>query len=242
MIAALRALGIGVHSEDSGRTLRVEGCGGAIPADHAELFVANSGTTMRFLTAVVALGRGQYRLDGVPRMRERPMGDLVVAMQGLGIDVASEGPSNCPPIVVRASGLHGGSVSIGGGVSSQFLSGLLMAAPYATREVDLTVTGALVSVPYVAMTRRVMESFGAEVSATADYREILVSNKRQYRGREFAIEPDASAASYFFAAAAITGGEVTVEGLSPASLQGDVAFVTCLEQMGAARCAMATTR
>jgi 3-phosphoshikimate 1-carboxyvinyltransferase len=204
-----------------------------IPANRAELFVANSGTTMRFLTALVALGRGEYRLDGVPRMRERPMGDLAATLRSLGADVACEGPGECPPIVVRAAGLAGGRATIRGSLSSQFLSGLLMAAPYAERDVELTLEGALVSVPYVAMTRRVMESYGAEVAATADYREIRASNKRRYRGREFAIEPDASAASYFFAAAAMTSGAVTVEGLSRDSLQGDVAFVDCLAQMGA---------
>jgi 3-phosphoshikimate 1-carboxyvinyltransferase len=233
MIAALGTLGIAVGIEDRGRTLRVVGCGGEIPVSNAELYVANSGTTMRFLTALVALGRGEYRLDGVPRMRERPMGDQVTAMRELGVDIVCEGATDCPPMVVKANGLRGGRAAIGGGTSSQFLSGLMMAAPYANDDLDLHVTGGLVSVPYVAMTRRVMEEFGAEVATTADYTEIRIAHLRRYAGRDYAIEPDASAASYFFAAAAITGGRVTVEGLSRHSLQGDVEFVTCLEKMGA---------
>lgn len=234
MITALGKLGVQVAVTDGGRTLRVAGCGGAIPATRAELFVANSGTTMRFLTALVSLGRGEYRLDGVARMRERPMGDQAAAMRALGVDVQCEGAGECPPVVVRANGLRGGTAGVRGTASSQFLSGLMMAAPYADESVLLAVEGTLVSVPYVAMTQRVMEAFGAEVDAAADYSELRVSDTRRYRGRSYAIEPDASAASYFFAAAAITGGEVTVEGLSRDSLQGDVAFVDCLAEMGAA--------
>jgi 3-phosphoshikimate 1-carboxyvinyltransferase len=233
MIAALDKLGVHVEVADRGRMLRVVGCGGAIPAKHAELFVANSGTTMRFLTALVGLGHGEYRLDGVPRMHQRPMGDQAAAMRALGVDVRCEGANGCPPVVVRANGLRGGTASVRGTASSQFLSGLMMAAPYADAPAVLAVEGTLVSVPYVAMTRRVMEVFGAVVDAAADYSELRISNARRYRGRDYAIEPDASAASYFFAAAAITGGEVTVEGLSRESLQGDVAFVDYLAQMGA---------
>jgi 3-phosphoshikimate 1-carboxyvinyltransferase len=172
-------------------------------------------------------------LDGVPRMRERPMGDQAAAMRALGARVTCEGENECPPVLVRASGLRGGRAAVRGAASSQFLSGLMMAAPYANEPVTLAVEGKLVSVPYVVMTRRVMEAFGAEVDATADYSELRISSARHYRGRDYAIEPDASAASYYFAAAAITGGEVTVEGLSRDSLQGDVAFVDCLAQMGA---------
>jgi 3-phosphoshikimate 1-carboxyvinyltransferase len=233
MIAALRALGIGIDSSDRGQTLRVHGCGGNIPARGADLFVANSGTTMRFLTALTAIGHGVYRLDGVPRMRERPMGDMVEGLRQLGVDLRCESPNTCPPVVVNAAGLRGGSAEVRGDVSSQFLSGMMMAAPYAERDVQLTVSGSLVSVPYIQMTRRVMEAFGADVAASAVCSELRVSAAHRYRGRDYDIEPDASAASYFFAAAAITGGEVTVEGLNRESLQGDVAFCACLEQMGA---------
>jgi len=231
MIAALRQLGIAIKADLRSAALRVEGCGGRIPAAGGELYVANSGTTIRFLAALVALGRGEFRLDGTPRMRERPIGDLVEALRQLGADAESEGPNGCPPVVIRAHGLPGGPAKVRGDVSSQFLSGLLMAAPYAERPVELSVAGALVSQPYVRMTLAVMSAFGVDVPPD-DLSRFHLPAGDKYRGRTYAIEPDASAASYFFAAAAITGGEVTVEGLSRQSLQGDVAFVDVLEQMG----------
>jgi 3-phosphoshikimate 1-carboxyvinyltransferase len=233
MIAALQQLGIAVEVSDRGRTLRVAGCGGKIPAKAAELFIANSGTSMRFLTAMATIGHGAYKLDGIARMRERPIGDLVSSLRQLGVQIEALGANDCPPVAVTASGLPGGEASIRGDVSSQFLSGLLMAAPYAQQAITLKVSGTLVSIPYVDMTIKVMESFGAAATATSDYATISVSNEQQYRGIDYAIEPDASAASYFFALAAITGGRITVENLSRASLQGDVKFCDCLAQMGA---------
>ncbi|BBO33493.1 3-phosphoshikimate 1-carboxyvinyltransferase [Lacipirellula parvula] len=233
MIAALQQLGIAVEVSDHGRTLRVAGCGGKIPAKSAELFIANSGTSMRFLTAMATIGHGAYKLDGIARMRERPIGDLVSSLRQLGVQIEALGANECPPVAVTASGLPGGEASIRGDVSSQFLSGLLMAAPYAQQPITLKVSGTLVSIPYVDMTIKVMESFGAAATATSDYAKISVSNGQQYRGIEYAIEPDASAASYYFALAAITGGRITVENLSRASLQGDVEFCDCLAQMGA---------
>jgi 3-phosphoshikimate 1-carboxyvinyltransferase len=233
MIAALEQLGVSITVENGGRTLGVSGCNGSPPASRADLFVANSGTTMRFLTAAATLGYGEFRLDGVARMRERPIGDLVDALSQLGADVVCEGSNNCPPVVVSAHGLRGGKATIRGDISSQFLSGLLMAAPYASQSVELAVDGNLVSIPYVEMTIRLMESFGGEATADATFSRIVVSNERRYRGQAYEIEPDASAASYFFAAAAITGGRVIVEGLNRNSLQGDVRFCDCLEQMGA---------
>jgi 3-phosphoshikimate 1-carboxyvinyltransferase len=232
MLAALRSLGVPVEVDHASSTVRVEGCGGKIPAAGGELYVANSGTTIRFLAALVALGHGEFRLDGTPRMRERPIGDLVAALNQLGADAASEGPGGCPPVVIRAHGLPGGPARVRGDVSSQFLSGLLMAAPYAERAVELTVEGTLVSQPYVRMTLAVMSAFGIDVPTNDDLTHFRLPAGVKYRGRDYAIEPDASAASYFFGAAAITGGEVTVEGLSRESLQGDVAFIDVLEKMG----------
>ena len=229
MIEALRQLGLPIAAEDGGRTLRVTGCGGRIPSAGGELYVANSGTTARFLAALVALAHGTFRLDGTRRMRERPIADLIDSLRQLGTDAASEG-GGCPPVVIRAAGLDGGPATVRGDVSSQFLSGLLMAAPYASQPVALTVTGTLVSQPYVRMTLAVMSAFGIDV-LPGDLSRFVVP-RATYRGRDYEIEPDASAASYFFGAAAITGGEVTVEGLSRASIQGDVAFVDVLERMG----------
>ncbi len=232
MIEGLQALGIGVSVEEEGEKLVVSGCQGKPPAKRANLFVANSGTTLRFLTALATLASGEFRLDGVARMRQRPLGDLADALRQLGAEVLCESPGSCPPVSVKSDGLRGGEASIRGDISSQFLSGLLMAAPYAQEAVRLRVQGTLVSAPYVAMTAGVMRSFGVSPQCSADYAQIVIPNDAGYQGCEYAIEPDASAASYFWAAAAITGGEVAVVGLSRDSLQGDVAFVECLERMG----------
>ena len=231
MADCLGRLGIRVDADWPGRTATVVGFGGRLPADSADLHVGNSGTTIRFLTAMAALGHGRYTLDGVPRMRQRPIGDLVAALRQLGAEADCKSPGGCPPVVINARGLAGGGVSVRGDVSSQFLSGLLMAAPCAASDVELVLDGKLVSTPYVHMTLAVMRSFGAEVVNHND-RRFEIPAPRSYRARLYEIEPDASAASYFWAAAAVTGGEVTVEGLSRDSLQGDVAFCDCLAKMG----------
>lgn len=232
MVAALGQLGIPVKSIDGGRTLIVEGCSGRIPASSADLFCANSGTTLRFLTALATLGQGTFRLDGVARMRERPIQDLLAALQKLGANAQSESQNGCPPVVVRADGLAGGAATVRGDISSQFLSGLLMAAPGAKSPVILRIEGTLVSQPYVHMTLAVMQAFGVSGATDSKLSQFQIAAPQTYRACDYAIEPDASAASYFWAAAAITGGNVTVDGLSAQSLQGDVAFVDCLEKMG----------
>jgi len=198
----------------------------------AAFFCGNSGTTIRFLTAMLATGRGRYRLDGVPRMRERPIRDLLEALQALGVDARSEQGTGCPPVVLNARGLPGGSVCVRGEVSSQFLSALLMAAPYAERPLTIEVEGSLVSTPYVAMTVALMRTWGVEVVAATDLRRFTVRPQR-YEAKRFVIEPDASSASYFWAAAAITGGRVAVPGLAE-SCQGDVRFTSVLVAMGCA--------
>ena len=231
MIDSLGRLGIRVESQDAGQTLIVHGCGGTIPAQQADLFVGNSGTTIRFLTALCSLGHGTYRLDGVPRMRERPIGDLLDALNQLGADIRSEINPGLPPVVVRGRGLQGGKATIRGSISSQFLSGILMVAPCAEDEVQLSVNGELVSRPYVEMTLRVMEAFRMVVPVP-DISRAHILGGRTYRAGNYEIEPDASAASYFWAAAAISGGDVTVEGLTKDALQGDMKFVECLSQMG----------
>ncbi len=232
MIAGLRSLGITVEVRNDGETLVVDGCAGMPPANSADIFVENSGTTIRFLTALVTLGRGEFTLDGIARMRERPIGDLATGLEQLGAKVTLLGDNQCPPVQVKANGLTGGIARIHGDISSQYLSGLLMASPCAREAVSIEVEGLLVSVPYVAMTQAVMRSFGVETKAAKDFSSIEVPRQGNYLASDYAIEPDASAASYFWAAAAVTGGEVTVTGLSRDSLQGDVAFVDCLEQMG----------
>ncbi|MGO8691523.1 MAG: 3-phosphoshikimate 1-carboxyvinyltransferase [Thermoguttaceae bacterium] len=228
MIEGLQALGVAVECEPSATTIQVCGCSGRLPARAADIPVGNSGTTVRFLTAVATLGRGTFRLDGIARMRERPIEDLLDALGQLGADATSELGSGCPPVVVRAAGLPGGRATVAGDLSSQFLSALLMAAPGASGPVELAIAGRLVSKPYIDMTLAVMGAFGVAVAAGPPWRIA----PRPYRACRYAIEPDASAASYFLAAAAMTGGAVTVEGLSRQSLQGDVAFCDCLAQMG----------
>jgi 3-phosphoshikimate 1-carboxyvinyltransferase len=232
MIECLRRLGIPVESLDQGTLLVVQGRGGLIPATQADLFVGNSGTTIRFLTAMVALGNGVYRLDGIERMRQRPIGDLAEALKQLGAAVTCESSGGCPPVVVRAMGLRGGKVQIRGNISSQFLSGLLMACPLAARHVEILVEGELVSQPYVMMTLLVMEAFGINVPNPNTLHRLVFEPGQSYRCREYAIEPDASSASYFWGAAAVSGGRVTVDGLSGESLQGDVGLVAILELMG----------
>jgi 3-phosphoshikimate 1-carboxyvinyltransferase len=236
MIDALGALGVSISESDQGRTIEVEGCGGQIPFHGAELYIANSGTTVRFLTALVSLAHGTFRLHGTPRMHERPISDLLESLIGLGVNARSEAGTGCPPVVIRADGLHAARVAVRGDVSSQFLSALLMAAPYArpsatAAQLEINITGELVSKPYVDMTMAVMEAFGGRVRRSADATHFEIP-PAVYQARRYEIEPDASAASYFWAAAAISGGRVRVEGLDRASLQGDVAFCDCLAQMG----------
>jgi len=230
MIEGLRQLGVEVIDDPGARTIRVTGCDGRPAATSANLMLGNSGTTVRFLTAMVTLGRGIYRLDGTSRMRERPIQDLLDALRQLGAEAVSEAGTGCPPIVVRAAGLPGGRAEVAGNISSQFLSAVLQAAPCAAGDTVLAVRGELVSKPYAAMTLAVMRAFG--VKTEGDSFPLRISAPQSYRGRTYTIEPDASAASYFFAAAAIAGGSVTVDGLSRHSLQGDVAFCDCLQQMG----------
>jgi 3-phosphoshikimate 1-carboxyvinyltransferase len=261
MIEALRALGFRVLTEWPESTVVVSSAEDlpTIPAGEADLFVANSGTTMRFLTAMVGLGYGRYRLDGVPRMRERPINDLLDALRQLGVDAQSENDNGCPPVVVRGNGLKGGDARVRGNISSQFLSGLMMAAPFALGRVSLAVDGPLVSRPYVEMTLRMLRGWGVSVleqwdsehvrfefsghaedtfsRRAAAYKRALVFRegfdpRRHNWVCEYHIEPDASAASYFFAAAAVSGGRVTVPGLPEHSLQGDAAFVDVLADMG----------
>ncbi len=235
MIAALRALGFTVGTPEE-RADRIEvdrpSQERIIPASEADLFVRNSGTTMRFLTALVSLGHGRYRLDGIPRMRERPIQDLLDALGQLGVRARSEAGNGCPPVIVESAGLHGGLARINGDVSSQFLSGLLMAVPLADQPTTIKVAGTLVSRPYVEMTLALMREFGVQVVTDAPLTYFHVPASQRYKPIYYSVEGDASAASYFLAAAAITGGQVTVDGLSRHSLQGDIRFLDVLGEMG----------
>jgi 3-phosphoshikimate 1-carboxyvinyltransferase len=232
MASALKALSIRVEHDPASAVIAVKGCSGRIPAHRAVLDLANSGTSLRFLTAMLATAEGTFHLDGNPRMRQRPIADLLTALNGLGARARSDLGNGCPPVTVEAAGLAGGYAWVKGDVSSQFLSGLLLALPYARDSTTVELRGPLVSQPYVTMTLAVMEAFGVTV-ANRKFRRFDV-NPAHYRGRTYTIEPDASAASYFLALAAITGGSVTIEGLGTSSIQGDMAFVDILECMGCA--------
>ncbi|MFN0055590.1 MAG: 3-phosphoshikimate 1-carboxyvinyltransferase [Planctomycetales bacterium] len=230
MIDSLRRLGLEVDHDPARQTATIVGCQGGPTVAGGELWLENSGTSIRFLTALCTLGHGVFRLDGSSRMRERPIGELAGALQQLGADVRCESADDCPPVIVRAAGLKGGIARVGASISSQYLSALLLAAPAAKAPITIQVEGPLVSEPYVVMTQRVMEAFG--VAIEVDHGGTFRIQPHPYQARDYQIEPDASAASYFFAAAAVTGGEVSIPGLSRESLQGDVGFVDVLERMG----------
>ena len=230
MAAGLAALGITIEADWAAGTIHLMGSGGSIPAAEASIDCAASGTTMRFLSAVCGLGHGRYRLDGTPRMRLRPIGDLLDSLRLLGVEAQAESPGSCPPVVIHSSGMRGGHTRVCGETSSQFASGLALVAPCTATGLELEFDGRLVSLPYLTMTRQVMEAFGARCIVTSDRSWRIPPDG--YRACDYSIEPDASAASYFAAAAAITGRRVRIEGLGRASLQGDIGFCDALAHMG----------
>jgi 3-phosphoshikimate 1-carboxyvinyltransferase len=230
MARSLAALGIGVAADEANHRFDVTGHGGKLPAAQAAVFVGNSGTTARFLTPMLALGTGTYDLDGNEAMRTRPIQPLLDALVSMGVRAQSLRGNGCPPIRVESSGFEGGTVRIAGGISSQYFSALLMVAPCARKGVVLEVEGDLVSKPYIEVTAQTMGAFGVPLDV-GNFTRFEVHPGR-YAATNYAVEPDASAASYFFAAAAVTGGRVTVEHLGASSLQGDLEFVRLLERMG----------
>ncbi|XP_078448047.1 RNA 3'-terminal phosphate cyclase/enolpyruvate transferase, alpha/beta [Wolffia australiana] len=241
MLAALRTLGLTVEDDSALKRAIVGGSGGQFPvgksSNEVKLFLGNAGTAMRPLTAAVtaAGGNSRYILDGVPRMRERPIGDLVDGLKQLGADVDCILGTNCPPVLVNANGgLPGGKVKLSGSISSQYLTALLMAAPLALGDVEIEIIDKLISIPYVEMTLKLMERFGVTVDHNDSWDRFLVKGGQKYKSPGNAyVEGDASSASYFLAGAAVTGGTVTVEGCGLTSLQGDVKFAEVLEMMGA---------
>ena len=231
MIEALRALGVGVETDEAAARIAVDGCGGRWPATQADLFVGNAGTAMRFLAAALCLGRGRYRIDGTARMRERPIQELVDSLRQLGVKITCEGRGT-PPVVIEARGLPGGIAELSAERSSQFLSALMLVAPYAERALTIRLRGTVIAQPYVDLTHEMMRQWGVELVRDG-YREFRVESGQRYRPARYAIEPDASSAHYFWAAAALTRGRVRVEGLTLDSLQGDVRFAPLLGEMGA---------
>lgn len=229
MIKALQELGIPMTLE--GNNITVMGRAGRIGLVRSRIHCGNAGTVFRFLTSGLALGHGRYVLDGDDRMRQRPVKDLIEALRGAGVEVACEMQEGYPPLLIMADGFAGGKVRVAGETSSQYLSGLLMCAPYARTNVRIEVTGHLVSRPYIDMTLAVMKAFGVNVTFRDDH-TYEIDAPQKYRPKHYTVEGDASSASYFFAAAAVTGGRVRVSNLDYGTTQGDVRFVDILSQMG----------
>jgi 3-phosphoshikimate 1-carboxyvinyltransferase len=225
---ALDRLGAGIDWRVDG--VRVKGAGGRWQPVFGPIYLGNSGTSMRFLTALAALGQGEYRLTGSPRMCERPQGELLEALAQLGVKAISERGDGCPPVIVQG-GLQGGRARLSGSISSQYLSALLFISPLAPQGAEIEITGDLVSKPYVDLTLDVLGDFGVSYYRE-DYRYFRLPGGQCYLSQDYAIEADASSASYFWAAAALTHGRVTITNLTPDSCQGDVGFVKVLERLG----------
>ena len=238
MLQGLEKLGFPLQVDVASHSVKITGAAGKIPASTADLFCGNSGTTIRFLAALCALGSGAYTLDGIPRMRLRPIAELVDPLRNLGSRVDYLGQPGYPPIRITADGLPGGLLKYGSAASSQFLSALLMASPYARHEVHVDLQGPQTSWPYVAMTMQLMDHFGITPELlrdpiTGDPRQIVIP-RSTYTATQYTIEPDASNAAYFLATAAVhSGAKVTVPGLGSTSLQGDVGIANVLKKMGA---------
>lgn len=229
-IGALRAMGIEIDDRDPASWV-VHGSGGIISEPTRNIFLGNNGTATRFLTSVAALGHGTFQITGDPRMSERPITPLMQALEGWGVNVRSDADNGCPPLTIEADGITGGTTILPEGKSSQYLSSLLLVAPYAEATAELEVQGEVLSKPYVEMTMEVMADFGMSGEAAPSLAYFKIP-QGSYIGREYRIEGDASGASYFWAAAAITGGRVTVANVPVPSLQGDANLVPLLARMG----------
>ena len=227
--SALRALGVHIDCSDP-EAWRVQGCCGRLRAPDAPIYLGNNGTATRLLTSVAALAGGPVRITGDARMAERPIAPLMEALRGWGVTIASERGNGCPPLTIHGQGIHGGSTTLAAGKSSQYLSSLLLVAPYAQETAEIAVAGRLYSRPYVDMTLAVMQSFGVQAAPVPGQSRFVVP-RGGYRARRYQIEGDASSASYFLAAAAICGGRVRVMNLPSPSLQGDAGFAELLARM-----------
>ena len=232
MVEALKTLRVDVREQRHQNKISVFGTSGTIPVTEATLMLGNAGTVVRPLTAALTIGKGRFVLDGVQRMRERPIIDLVNGLKQLGAEVNCINGTDSPPVEVIANGLPGGTTRLSGAISSQYLSAILMASPYAKKEVQIEIKDKLVSLPYVEMTLQLMLRFGVSVE-NYKYKNFRVPRIPYISPGKVYVEGDASSASYFLAGAAITGGPVTVKGCGTESLQGDSRFAEVLEKMGA---------
>jgi 3-phosphoshikimate 1-carboxyvinyltransferase len=241
MLDCLDRLGFAPQIDRAARTVRILGRDGKIPAASAKLFCGNSGTTIRFVTALCALGRGSYSLDGIPRMRQRPIGELVEVLRSLGVRIQYNASEHFPPITLAADTLPGGMTQFHTAQSSQYISAVLQVAPYARHEVRIDLIGPQTSWPYVAMTMRLMDEFGHTPELvrdrdTGEPRQIIIP-RGEYKPTRYDVEPDASNATYFMGIAAIhPGSRITIPKLGKNSLQGDAGFADILGEMGAQYC------
>jgi 3-phosphoshikimate 1-carboxyvinyltransferase len=227
LIECLRKLGVKIVSAEEG--FFVSGTAGNITNNGEELFLGNNGTALRFLTALTCLGKGKYVLTGEKRLCERPVGALVEALREMGVDIFCR--NNCPPVEVNANGLTGGKITLRDIESSQYVSALLLCAPYMPAGIDLTLQGGIVSMPYIDLTINVMRDFGAKITRTGECK-YHVNAGEIYQGRKYQVEGDASSASYFFLAAALLRKTIRVAGINRQSKQGDVRLLNVLEELG----------
>lgn len=227
MITALMQFGIRIDRK--GNNLIVYGSNGNLNQPKKKIFVGNAGTTMRFLASLSSLVKGQTTITGDKRMLQRPIKDLLDALHQLG--VRSESNNGMPPIKIYGGVLNGGTIRLNGNISSQFLSSILMCAPYAKHGITINMIGNLASKPYVDITLDIMKSFGINVK-NLNYKRFMIANVKKYSAKNYAIEGDASSASYFFAAGAITKGNVRIKNINPGSKQGDIKFVDLIKRMG----------
>jgi 3-phosphoshikimate 1-carboxyvinyltransferase len=229
MIRALK--GFGIKVEEDPNAFIVSGKAGRLIVPEEDIFVGNAGTAMRFLTTFSALVKGKVHLDGDERMRERPLADLLECLRQMGIKAIPEYHNGCPPIVIEGEGVSGGGVTLLGNKSSQYLTSLLLSAPYFKNDTSILIEGNLTSKSYADITLDIMQIFG--VTAENDnYKKFSVQAGQVYKPQTYMIEGDWSSASYFLAAAAVTGGNITLFGVCPNSVQGDAQFPAVLEKMG----------
>jgi 3-phosphoshikimate 1-carboxyvinyltransferase len=227
LMEGLQALGAQIVSVSGG--LFVSGTSGKIASGEKEISLGNNGTALRFLTALVCLGKGKYVLTGEKRLCERPVGTLANALQEMGVDISCH--KNCPPVVINANGLAGGKIILRDVESSQYVSALLLCAPYTKKGINLVLKGEVASAPYIDLTICVMKDFGAKITQREKY-EYNVNADKIYQGRRYRIEGDASSASYFFLAAALLKKPIRVMGINRHSKQGDIKLLDILEELG----------
>jgi 3-phosphoshikimate 1-carboxyvinyltransferase len=229
LVAGLRSLGAGILISD--KDMIISGTRGKISNPRREIFLGNNGTALRFLTTLVSLGSGKFTLDGSSRLRERPVKPLLEVLKTLGVASNSRDDKGYPPVIINAKGIRGGSVTFTDVESSQYISSLMISAPYAEEDIEIRIEGRTVSEPYIDMTLNVMEYFGAEISRV-DRNCFSVKSGKRYSGQRYLVEGDASSASYFFLAAALCRGRVKVMNINPDSLQGDIKLLGIMESLG----------